>query len=70
MMLNSHTAGGSANCPSLCECLYKGSQEIGNKSSTLARFDLPLPPEVLAVRFHRGAPTLMTAEHGTSLCAQ
>lgn len=53
--------------PASVDVCTEGSQEIGDKPSTPARFGLPLPPEVLAVRFHRGAPTLMTAEHGTTL---
>lgn len=57
---------GVQTIPASMDVCTEGSQEIGDKSSTPARFDPPLPPEVLAVRFHRGVPTLMTAEHGTT----
>lgn len=68
MPLNTHSLLEAVQTiPASVDVCTEGSQEIGDKSSTPARFDPPLPPEVLAVRFHRGAPTLMTAEHGTTL---
>lgn len=64
MTLNTHTLLVRVQTiPASVDIGTEGSQEVGNKSSTPARFDPPLPPEVLAVRFHRGAPILMTAEH-------
>lgn len=50
----------------------EGSQGIGDRPPTPARFNLPLP--LLGVSLtswqsdSRGAPALMTAEHGTTLC--
>lgn len=55
---------GTQTIPASVDVSTEGSQEIGDRSSTPARFDPPLPPmgvcfpEVLAGRFHRGAPAL------------